>query len=164
MDVDAFWVPSPQCWAFHWVLKVSSPRSLVLSRVSSHLPPPNLHISIHSANPLGFFPVPPPRSCSPFFLVSPLPSRFFPTPASHDYFLHPFKWDWSILTWDFIVKLPNFCRLYPRYSVLFGLYPFISEDILCMSFCVWVTSHKMIFSSSVHLPEKLKMFSFLITE
>jgi hypothetical protein len=34
----------------------------------------------------------------------------------------------------------------------------------CMSFCVRVTSLRMIFSSSTHLPAKFRMFSFLIAE
>jgi hypothetical protein len=39
----------------------------------------------------------------------------------------------------------------------------ISECIPCMSFFVWITS-LWIFSSFIHLPAKVRMFSFLIAE
>ena len=38
----------------------------------------------------------------------------------------------------------------------------ISEYMPCMSFWVWVTSLRMIFTSSIHLPSKFRMSSFLI--
>ena len=38
----------------------------------------------------------------------------------------------------------------------------ISEYMPCMSFWVWVTSLRMIFTSSIHFPSKLRMSSFLI--
>jgi hypothetical protein len=41
-------------------------------------------------------------------------------------------------------------------------YPLISEYIQSMSFGVWVTSLRMIFSSSIYLPEKFMMYLFLI--
>ena len=41
------------------------------------------------------------------------------------------------------------CELY---SELFGQYPLISEYIPCIPFWVWVTSLRMIFLSSIHLP------------
>jgi hypothetical protein len=42
------------------------------------------------------------------------------------------------------------------------MYPLTSEDIPCMFFWIWVTSLRMIFSSSIYLPAKLRRSSFLI--
>ena len=42
--------------------------------------------------------------------------------ASCDFFLLPYKCDWSILTWTLlVVKFVEFCGLYPRKSVLLWL-------------------------------------------
>jgi hypothetical protein len=78
-------------------------RTLVHSRESlPHLPPPELHISIHSASPQAFspLPLPPPNTwpCSFLLLLLLLP-RSLSSYAFHDCFLLPPKWDWSILTW-----------------------------------------------------------------
>jgi hypothetical protein len=45
-----------------------------------------------------------------------------------------------------------------------GEHPLISEYTPCMSFWVWVTSLRMIFSSSINLPAELRMPSFLIAD
>jgi hypothetical protein len=44
------------------------------------------------------------------------------------------------------------CELYLGYSELLGYYPLISECIPCVFFCDWITSLRIIFSSSTHLP------------
>jgi hypothetical protein len=43
-------------------------------------------------------------------------------------------------------------------------YPLISKRISCVFFCDWVTSLRMIFSSSIHLSKNFMKSLFLITE
>lgn len=100
----SFHVPYPHCWAF--CLRsptlssgsLSYPRSLKLSRGSS---PPlypaasyfhsfswlsGILSCLHPTNPAPLSPS-----------HSPLPSNFLPPSASQDYFVPPFRGDWSIL-------------------------------------------------------------------
>jgi hypothetical protein len=84
--------------------------------------------------------------------------------SSHGYFDPPSKKDQSIHTLVFLLlEFPVVCELYLGYSELQGL-SLISECIPCMFFCDWVTSLRMTFSSSVHLPTKFIKSSFLIVK
>jgi hypothetical protein len=121
-------VPSSHCWAFHLrplpliPESLSPPRSLILSRGSSHL---SLYLKVayfHSfcwpsellscLNPHTWL-------CSPLSLYPLLP-RSLPPSVFCDCFLLPSKWDCSILTWaPLLVNLIELYGLYPRYTVLF---------------------------------------------
>ena len=95
-------------------------------------------------------------------LPSPLSARSLPPSASNDYFVPLLSGIESIHTWIFHSYMA--CELYHGYSKLFGKYAFISEYLLCMSFWVGITSLRVIFSSSIHLPAKFMMSLFLIAE
>jgi hypothetical protein len=135
----------------------------------------------------GFPPPPTPHCCIFLFIslaiwasllsipildtVSPLPSAFpllprsLPPSASCDCFVPPSKWDWSTHTWAFfLVKLHMVCELNHWYLDLFGSYPLVIVYIPCMSFWVWDTLLRIIFSSSICLPTKFMMSSILIAE
>ena len=56
------------------------------------------------------------------------------------------------------------CELYLGYSELLGYYPLISEYILCVLLCDWVSSLRMIFSKSIHLPKNFMNSLFLIAK
>ena len=71
--------------------------------------------------------------------------------SSCEYFVHPKK-HWSIHTLVFLLRFHVVCELNLGYSELLGYHPLISEYILCVFVCDWVTSLRMIFSSSIHLP------------
>ena len=49
------------------------------------------------------------------------------------------------------------CELYLGCSKFLGKYPLISEYIPCVFFCDWVTSLRMIFSTSIHLPKNFRI-------
>jgi hypothetical protein len=100
-------------------------------------------------------------SCSLFPFPLPSPTQVHPPSSSCNYFLLTSKWGWNLLTWAFLLDtllmLWKFYPRYPRYTVIFWLYPLISEYIPCIYFWVWVTSLRMIFSHSIHLPAKFMM-------
>ena len=87
--------------------------------------------------------------------------------ASYNYFILPSKRGLSNHPWTFLLFF-FFCFFgsvdYSMYSLYFWLISLISECTPCMSFGVCVTSLRMIFSSSIHLPAKVMMSSFLIAE
>ena len=96
-----------------------------------NLPPPSISqlllIYNYSLGPLGFSPVPLPSYLILFPFIPP-PPLSHPEPSLPlrplDYFLLLSKWDWSILTWAFLlVTLLMVCGLYPRCSVQFSLMP-----------------------------------------
>jgi hypothetical protein len=119
-----------------------------------------LPFSILSAGPQGFSPFLSPNTRSCPLLPPPFPFTHFTSqvppflPICDCFLLSP-KWDWGVLTWALsLVDLFEFYGLYIGYSVLFfvvclygwlvfGQYPLIS-----MPFWVWVTSLRVIFSSS----------------
>jgi hypothetical protein len=98
-------------------------------------------------------PTPPqsiPNHVPPFSSPTPLSLIFIsPFASCHCFLLSP-KLDWSILTWALLlVILLELYGLCSKYSILFWLISTFSEYKLCMSFWVWVTSLRMIFSSSI---------------
>ena len=62
-----------------------------------------------------------------------------------------------------LLELPVVCELYLVYFELLSLY-LISEYILCVFFCDWVTSLMMTISSSIHFHKNLMNSLFLIAE
>ena len=106
------------CWVFQLMSSslgqrcLSNPWHLELSSSSHGSPPPTLlHISIHSPGSLesSFFPY--------LILFSLHSTKSFPPSASHNYFVPPSKWDWSIYTLAFLpVKLHKVWELYQGYS------------------------------------------------
>jgi hypothetical protein len=86
--------------------------------------------------------------------------------SSHGYFVSPSKKDQSVYTLVFLLlELHVVCELYLGYSELLGSeYPLISECIPYVFFCDWVTSLRMIFSSSIYLPKNFINSLFLIAE
>jgi hypothetical protein len=56
------------------------------------------------------------------------------------------------------------CEFYSGCFELFAKYSLISEYILCVFFCDWVTSLRVIFSSSTHLTKNFIKSLFLIAE
>jgi hypothetical protein len=79
-------------------------------------------------------------------------------------FYSPFKKDWSTHILVFLLELHVVCESYLCYLKLWGYYPLISECIPCMFFFDWVTSLRMVFSSSIHLHKNFMNSSFLIAE
>ena len=101
----------------------------------------------------------------PSFLPLPFPTQVSLSPPSCDYFVPPSKWVWSILILAFfLVELNMVYELYCWHSEILRWYLLINEYIPWMSFCVWVTSLRVIFSSSILLPTKFLKSLFLITE
>jgi hypothetical protein len=161
LEVDSLSSLSP-FWAFHLRSLPLSPeslshsRSLVLSRGYPNLLPPRLHIFLNIAGPMGLSHVPPSQYLILFPLSTPCPLSH-PVPSllpssSSDYFVPTSKREWS--TWAFLFgNLLKVCGLYPRYSIISGYYPLISTYIPRLFSLVWVTSVRMIFSSSIYLPE-----------
>jgi hypothetical protein len=77
--------------------------------------------------------------------------------SSHGYFVPPSKKDQHIHTLVFLLlELLVVCELYLGYFRLLG--------IPSLFFCDWVTSLRMIFSSSIHLPKNFMSLLFLIAE
>jgi hypothetical protein len=140
----------------------------ILQWLSSVPHPPLLHIFIPFPDPLYLSPVPLPQYLIwPFFIPSSsslLPRS--PSPStSHDHPVPPSMQDLSIHTLVFLSsKLHMVCGLYHGHYELLGYYPFISEFIPRVFSCVWVTSLRMMFSSSIHLPENFINSLFLIAE
>jgi hypothetical protein len=61
--------------------------------------------------------------------------------------------DWNTHTFFFLLlELHVVCELHFGYSELLGKYQFIRECIPCLFFLNWVTTHRMIYFSSIHLP------------
>jgi len=77
-----------------------------------------------------------------------------PCISSPDYIAPPSKKEQGIHILVFLLLgFYIICEFFLRYSKLLGSYPFISENIPFVFFCNWVTSLRMIFSSSIHLPK-----------
>jgi hypothetical protein len=92
-------------------------------------------------DPVPLFPCPllPPRSLSPFALLNVIvASSLGPSFFLKFYGLWNVSWIFGILGWN----------------------PLICETIPVISFWDYVTSCRMIFSSSIHLPAKFMIFSF----
>ena len=73
--------------------------------------------------------------------------------SSHGYFVPRSKKEWSIHTLVFLLEFHVVFKFYLGYFELLGWYPLITECTPCVFFCDWVTSLRMIFSSSIHLPK-----------
>jgi len=83
LEVDST-IPSSHCRAFHlrslWVLRVSNPRPSLWYFLVGPPAPLRLHISSHSAGPLGFSPVSPQPPIPDHVPLFPSPSPLHPGP------------------------------------------------------------------------------------
>lgn len=70
----------------------------------------------------------------------------------------PITWQWPCFTSLISVITTSYV-----FSWRFGARSLWKENIQCLSFCVWLTSFNLIFSSAIYSPTKF-MISFLITD
>ena len=105
--------------------------------------------------------------CHPISSSSFLPLLSLSPSISHNPLVPPSMQDWIIHPLIFLSStLHMVCRLYHMHCELLGYYPLwvtiYHVWILCMCVCAWVTSLRMIFSSSIHLPANFTKSLFLI--
>lgn len=137
--------PSWTPWSLH------HPRSLAHLRDA----PLSLPTSSHSPDPLSALPTPDPQITLPITSATQFPSSI--------HFWRQFYFSFSVNFKHHPPFVPSlFTYLLSVYSmVLYGSDPLLSEYLLCLSFCVWLLSLRMIFSSPIHWPANFMMSLFV---